>query len=388
MSFINNTTGDLIDLANDYMTTTDLVDKFVGKSLFVSGYNASGQLGLGDTTSRSSLIFVNSNNWNNVSSGFSTSSGMTILTNNSGTLWSCGANGNGQLGLGNTTTISTLTQVGALTDWNLSKISSSGINCAVIKSNGTLWLWGYNGMGLLGQNDIVHRSSPTQVGALTNWKEISISGHALAIKTDGTLWAWGANGYGQQGYTSVHTSSPTQVGSLTDWKSISTGNAHSLFIKIDGSLWCCGDNTYGQLGKGYLSSNIQSPVQIGSLTNWSKIAALGNSSFAIKNDGTLWAWGYNGNGQLGLGNITTMSSPTQVGSLTNWNKLPKGSTIDLYNMGAMKTDGTLWSWGYNSNGQLGLNNIVHRSSPVQVGALTNWKDISVGYSTIALASNN
>jgi len=202
--------------------------------------------------------------------------------------------------------------------------------------------------------------------------------HAEAIKTDGTLWTWGGNGYyGGLGLNNTtNRSSPTQVGSLSNWKLVSAGKYYSAAIKTDGTLWSWGYNFLGQLG---LNDTVHrsSPTQVGALTNWKLVASGYYQMTAIKTDGTLWTWGYNFYGELGINDTTNRSSPVQVGSLTNWKLVASGS--GYHQMTAIKTDGTLWTWGYNFFGQLGLNNTVHRSSPVQVGALTNWKQVTTGF---------
>jgi alpha-tubulin suppressor-like RCC1 family protein len=293
-------------------------------------------------------------------------------------LYAWGSNASGQLGLGNITFYSSPKQVGSLTVW--STIANGGNFFAVIKTDGSLWTWGNNAFGQLGQGNITKYSSPKQVGALTNWLKVSAGyGFFLAVKTDNTLWSWGKNSQGQLGLGNItFYSSPMQVGSLTNWLSIScSGYSSALAVKTDGTLWSWGWNNGGQLGLGDIT-NRSSPVQVGGLTSWSKVT-IGStgSSFAIKTDGTLWSWGTNSYGQLGLSNITNYSSPKQIGALTSWNNVSGSSGFTS----AIKTDGTLWSWGYNANGGLGLGNITYYSSPKQVGSLTNWLILSTGYSS-------
>jgi len=295
-------------------------------------------------------------------------------------LWASGQNNTGQLGLNDVSGRSSPVQVGALTNWRL--VSCGKYSTLVTKTDGTLWAWGRNPNGELGDNTIVHRSSPVQVGALTNWKQVSgtitaaaLGSHTISVKTDGTLWSWGHNGYGNLGLNDlVHRSSPTQVGALTNWKQVSSaGGGSSAAIKTDGTLWSWGKNSYGNLGLNDIVHR-SSPTQVGALTNWKQVAGGWKHVLAIKTDGTLWSWGNNTNGALGQNNTTSYSSPVQVGTLTNWKQVVGG----FYYSAAIKTDGTLWSWGQNNFGQLGLNDIVHRSSPVQVGSLTNWKLVSSG----------
>ena len=296
-----------------------------------------------------------------------------------------GSGFHGQLGLGNTAYYSSPVQVGTLTNWKIISPSSGSSWVMSIKTDNTLWSWGYNGFGQLGLGNTTNYSSPVQVGALTNWLTISSGyGHVLATKTDGTLWSWGLNQYGQLGLGNItYRSSPVQVGLLTNWLTISAGYLISAAIKTDGTLWTWGGNNVGQLGLGN-KTNYSSPKQVGALTNWSKIFAAGYANsfvLAIKTDGTLWSWGINTAGQLGLGNTTYYSSPKQVGALTNWSVPNTGFNFSV----CIKTDGTMWSWGKNNNyGQLGLNNLSYYSSPKQVGALTTWLNASSGqYHTLA-----
>ena len=297
-----------------------------------------------------------------------------------GQLWAWGANSYGLLGLNSLTSYSSPVQVGSLSDWKLIETSCENTyyqwtTTYSVKTDGSLWVWGSNFYGQLGLNESLttHRSSPTRVGTLTNWKSVSCSfGHVLAVKTDGTLWSWGLNSSGQLGLNNItHRSSPIQVGTLTNWNLVATSAAVSLAIKTDGSLWAWGTNNRGELGIADRVSR-SSPTQVGTLTNWAKFNA--KSIGAIKTDGSLWTWGYNGYGTLGLNDRTHRSSPTQVGSLTDWSSI----SSSFQGSGAIKTDGSLWTWGLNRWGDLGLNDITHRSSPTRVGSLTNWQLITAG----------
>ena len=289
-------------------------------------------------------------------------------------LYSWGYNYRGSLGLGDTIDRSSPNQVGSLSNWYKVACGDYGVNA--IKTDGTLWGWGgysYGNNGTPGGQADTHFSSPVQVGALTNWATIAkADANSLAVKTNGTLWGWGQNSYGRLGLSDTGTrSSPVQVGALTTWASVSTSNFHTMAIKTDGTLWGWGRNYIGPLGLGN-TTNYSSPVQVGAETNWYLVSAFAQtnsgSTTAIKTNGTLWSWGRNINGCLGLDDITNRSDPTQIGSLTTWSKLS--------NAVAIKTDGTLWAWGGNSSGQLGLSDTTNRSSPTQVGALTTWSNIS------------
>jgi len=298
-------------------------------------------------------------------------------------LYSWGVNGQGQLGQGNTTSFSSPKQVGTLSNW--SKVSGNGaigghgLSFAV-KTDGTLWAWGSNNYGQLGLGTTTYYSSPKQIGALTSWLTVACGEYfAVAVRQNNTLWSWGYNNYGQLGLgtSGNYYSSPKQVGSLTNWLSVTCNITSVIATKTDGTLWSWGSNNVGQLGLGNTTSR-SSPVQIGALSNWSSAVSTNNNSvIAIKTDGTIWSWGNNQFGQLGLGNITYYSSPKQIGALTNWKNIGCGYGLSL----SSKTDGTLWSWGYNGQGQLGLGNTTSYSSPKQVGALTNWSNVFGNYTS-------
>jgi len=346
--------------------------------LYSWGNNSNGQLGLNDTNNRSSPTQVGTEtNWSMISMGAYNSA----VIKADGTLWAWGS-GSGQLGFNDEVSRSSPTQVGATTNW--SQVDTGFDSTIATKTNGTLWTWGGNYYGQLGNNigpqsvfDQRPRSSPTQVGASTNWNEVSHSDRytSLATKTDGTLWSWGRNHQGQLGHNDrVDKSSPTQIGSGTDWNLLCTSTYTTLAIKTNGTLWVWGSNSWGQLGLNSAGGYRSSPVQVGSATNWSQVSGSSFSTLAIKTDGTLWSWGNNTNGQLGHNDRTYRLSPVQVGTATNWNLISVGT----YSTIATKTDGTLWTWGRNHNGQLGENDIVNRSSPVQVGIATNWSQINAG----------
>jgi alpha-tubulin suppressor-like RCC1 family protein len=352
--------------------------------LYSWGVNNSGQLALGNTTYYSSPKQVGSlTNWSSLSAGVSI--GFAIKTN--GTLWAWGFNRQGQLGLGNTTNYSSPKQVGALTNWY--QVSAGGYFVMAIKTDGTLWGWGSNGSGQLGLGNTTQYSSPKQVGSLTNWLKIAANYNwCLAIKTDGTLWAWGSNVYGALGTgNTTYYSSPKQVGSGTSWATISSGSYATAFaIKTDGTIWGWGRGQNGQLGNNTTDYSFSSPIQIGSLTTWATVNSRPYSTLAIKTDGTLWAWGKNEYGQLGIGSITDNSSPVQVGALTNW-LFVSGSYSNT--TATRKTDGTLWTWGRNDYGQCGQGTSgTNFSSPKQVGTLTSWTAVATGNNhALAIALN-
>ena len=339
--------------------------------LFAWGSNTYGELGQGDTSTHNTPTQVGSDaNWS--TAVFTEGRDFCVVVRTDGTLWAWGCNVYGQLGLGDTTSRSSPVQVGSDKDWSA---AAAGYGCAfAIKSDGSLWAWGANGFGQLGLGDTTNRSSPVQVGSDTNWSAaFGAYSYALALKTDGTLWACGYNGYGQLGQgDTTSRSSPVQVGADTNWSAVSCLEYHVLAVKTDGTLWAWGNNNYGQLGLGdtvYRSF----PTQVGSDANWSAVGAGYRFSLAAKSDGTLWSWGNNSYGQLGLGDTTNRSSPVQVGSDTNWSKVFCREPCVL----AIKTDGSLWACG--GSVARGLGNVGSNSSPVQVGSRTDWATISGGW---------
>ncbi|MDO8987538.1 MAG: RCC1 repeat-containing protein, partial [Coriobacteriia bacterium] len=155
---------------------------------------------------------------------------------------------------------------------------------------------------------------------------------------------------------------------------LATGDGHTLQIRSDGTLWSWGYNNHGQLGLGDTTNRIL-PSQIGADTDWVSVAAGGSGqSLALKSDGTLWAWGWNGTGQLGLGDLDDRYVPVQLGSRTDWVSIDTG----MYHSLAIRSDGTLWAWGYNLKGELGDGSTTMRTSPVQVSG-TDWVSVKPGF---------
>ncbi len=255
---------------------------------------------------------------------------------------------------------------------------------AVAAPNGTVWDWGHNGNGQLGDNTTIDRLIPVQVSGLANVIDIVGGGeHSAALKSDGTVWTWGLNEYGQLGDgTTTQRLIPVQVSGLANVIDIVGGGEHSAVLKSDGTVWTWGYNGYGQLGDN-TTINRLTPVQVSGLTNVINIAGGYFHSAALKSDGTVWTWGWNGHGQLGDNTTINRLIPVQVSGLAN--------VIDIAgryeHSAALKSDGTVWTWGYNGYGQLGDNTTINRLIPVQVSGLANVIDIAGGgYHTIALVS--
>ena len=277
-------------------------------------------------------------------------------------LWAWGVATSGETSQNNTVSRSSPVQIPGI-QWSYIDANNP---CFGIKTDGTLWGWGTAALGKLGQNNTTpDRSSPVQIPG-TTWNSISVGyQNVLATKTDGTLWAWGNNYTGQLGLNdaSIARSSPTQLPG-TQWNSISAGLYAAVATKTDGTLWSWGTNQNGSLGQGN-GIHYSSPRQVPG-TQWNKAFYGQFAAGATKTDGTLWSWGYNGQGQLGQNNGTGYNSPRQIPG-TQWNTVSFGYQATI----ATKTDGTLWAWGNNNYGQLGQNNKTFRSSPIQIPG-TQW----------------
>ncbi len=187
------------------------------------------------------------------------------------------------------------------------RLAAGNLHSLYLGSDGSLWAWGANGSGQLGDGTTTTRTTPKQI--LTGVANLAAgSSHTLALKTDGSLWAWGANGSGQLGDgTTTTRTTPKQI--LTGVANLAAGSSHTLALKTDGSLWAWGANWYGQLGDGTTTSHT-TPIPV--LTGVAAIATGGDHTLALKTDGSLWAWGANGSGQLGDGTTTTRTRPVQL----------------------------------------------------------------------------
>lgn len=289
-----------------------------------------------------------------------------------GTLWTWGNNQNGQLGNGTTTGKTEPVQIGTDTDWL--KIFVGSFTTFAIKIDGTLWAWGNNANGCAGIGDILISTDPVQVGTDSDW-EIVASGHdhTIALKTDGTLWAWGTNTYGELGIGTTGNSVkyPERVGTANDWAFVEAGVNFSAAIKTDRTLWLCGYNPFGNLGNGTTQDAATFAQPDTAASAWAAVALGEYHTLAVKTDGTLWGWGRNENGQLGNGACNDAFLPVQIGTDDDWRTISAGLNTTL----ALKTDNSLWAW---SNKGTAQNKITHSSLPVKIGTDTNWKLIMAG----------
>ena len=338
-------------------------------TLWSCGQNMYGQLGLEDTTDRYTFtqVTTNANDVKEIYCGVY----YTLILKNDGTLWGTGWSQFGELGLGDTSVRSTFTQITANTD-NIKSVYCGEYFTSILKNDGTLWGCGYNGYGNLGLGDTTNRTTFTQVTTnADNIKSVHRGDyHTIILKNDGTLWGCGNNSYGQLGLgdTNNRTTFTQITTNANNIKEIYCGRGHTFILENDGTLWGCGWNEYSQLGLGD-TNNRTTFTQITTNTDDIKQVYCGTEhTFILENDGTLWSTGRNDLGQLGLGDTTNRTTFTQT--TTNIDDI-KQVYCGGYHTIILKNDGTLWSTGYNTNGRLGLGDTNHRYTFTQVTTNTN-----------------
>ena len=316
-----------------------------------------------------SSFSLNAQCWKSVVAGYYHNSAIK----SDGTLWGWGGNGGGQVGDGTTTNKPTPIQIGTASNWT--KVAAGKTHSIGLKSDGTLWAWGDNSFGQLGIGNKTRVPAPVQVGTDTTWYYIEgAENSSFAIKKDGTLWAWGTSSSNHLGLgTSESTLVPTQVGSDSNWALVSSNYVHTLAIKTNGTLWAWGQNVYyGALGDGTYT-NRPAPIQIGKDTTWAMVSTGNRHTIATKRDGTLWAWGYNDFGSVGDNTTIQRNIPKLIGS--GFSDINAGQDFAI----ATKGDGTLWAWGRNDYNALGDSSTIDRFIPVKIGSDTNWVNVSAGY---------
>ena len=338
------------------------------------GDDSYGQLGIGRRVASNTPIAVSvTGQFRKVASG----PGHNLALKTDGTLWAWGRNNVGQVGNGSSLNVSAPVQIGSgFADVEVGGSYWNGGHSLALKTDGTLWAWGQNEVGQLGDSTTTSRLRPVQIGS--GFAGIAGGGaHSVAVKTDGTLWAWGSNDSGQLGDgTTTNRMAPVQIG--TGFVAVAAGEQHSLAKKSDGTLWAWGLNSNGQVGNGTTTNQLR-PVQIG--TGYASIGAGVRQSFAARTDGTLWAWGRNSACYLGDGTSTDRLTPLQIGS-GGFTTVSAGDWHGL----ALKNDGTIWAWGWNDSGQIGDGTNTTRCTPVPVGS--GYKALAAGlYHSLAVKTD-
>jgi len=352
-------------------------------TVWVWGDNSYGLYGDGTKEDNNFPYKVNIDNVKDIAVGYY----HVVALKNDGTVWTWGYDTDGNLGRLSSKANDYLVP-GKVDIDDVKSVYAGGYHTLVIKNDGTVWAWGQNKYGQLGNGNKKNTYNPVEIN-ITDVKELSLgTDYTIAVKNDGTLWAWGRNNYGQLGDgTKTDRTLPKQI-NINDVKTAFAGSRNTKVLKNDGTVWTWGDSLYGELG---YSGTSTVPKQV-SITDVSRLYVHENYAFAVKNDGTVWAWGSNSGGQLGDGSKTSKSTPTKI-NITDVKDMVLGGTHTLL----LKNDGTLWATGSNAYGQFldgttnnsttfkKVNNSVVQTSAVQDMSLAVEK--SIVYSSAELKSS-
>lgn len=317
------------------------------------GSNPDGELGTG-TNSFGSGVPVQVNNLTGIVAVAAGNYHCLALKNN-GNVMAWGRNSDGQLGNGTNADTNLPVQVNFLS--GVKCIAAGTTHSIALRNDSTVWAWGENTWGQLGNGNSTSYNFPVQVIGLTGVIAISAGGNnALALKKDGTVWIWGANG-GSGNHV------PVQKSLLNNITAIACGDSHFLALKNDSTVWA-----WGVIGSGNGSNTtVNYPVKVSSIAGATAIAAGYLHCLVMKSDSTVWAWGWNNHGQLGNGNNTDSYVPVAVSNLTGVTAISAGGYANSF---AIKKDHTAWAWGFNGDGELGTGyNQLSSSIPVQISGV-------------------
>lgn len=343
------------------------------------GANSSGQLGNGTMTSRSTAAPIAA-----LSGVTSVAAGsVSLAARSDGTVWAWGSTFTLQQQEGGWSGRLQLTPGPVAGLSGVVTVAAAG-HALALRSDGTVWAWGQNDAGQLGEGSRLGSAAPVQVLGLAGVTDIAAGACSLALRSDGSVWAWGNNFSGQRGDgTTANRTMPVRVSGLTSFSATDAGASHALALKSDGTVWGWGYNTWGQLGDGTRLSRSQ-PLQVPNLSGAVAVSAGGYHSLALRSGGSVWAWGQNASGQLGDGSVSNRYIPFQVPGLSAITAISAGNAHSL----AIGFYGVVWAWGSNSSGQLGNGSTVSRSTPAQVPGLVNIRAISAGVShSLAVSSS-
>jgi uncharacterized repeat protein (TIGR03803 family) len=322
------------------------------------GRNNEGQLGDGTVISRSQMMRVSGLTGPVTSAALGEGHGLAVM---SGQVYAWGDNYFGQLGDGSFTSHHTPAVITSLTG-AIIQVAAGDSHSLALRNDGTVWAWGGNRWGQLGDGTTINRPAPVQVTGLPANIIQVVAGarHSAALASDGTVWVWGSNEFGQLGNsTMANSATPMAVAALSPATTLVSGRQHLLALTATGTVWVWGDNHAGQLGLG-TTSVVTTPQLNPTLSGIKALAAGSNHSVALDSNGTVWVWGANDVGQLGNGNTTSSSMPVAL-TLAGVQVLAAGYD----HLVGVKADATLWAWGLNSFGQLG-NQTTGTSSNVPI----------------------
>lgn len=301
-----------------------------------------------------------------------TAHALAVDGENGGKVLAWGDNSSGQLGNGGTENATYPVEVFGLAN-AVGVAAGEGFSLA-LDSYGYVWAWGKNDLGQLGDTTTSNRNTPVRVSRLNGVVQIAAGKNfALAVKNDGSVWAWGSNAKGQLGLevsdSAKFRATPVQVSGtgFEKLQKVAAGSDFCLALKVDGSVWAWGANDNGQLGLGNTVASIQPQrVALPAEAIITEIAAR-NHALALQNNGTVWAWGKNDMGQLGDDTTTQRTAPVQVVDISEVKSIAVGTTWSL----ALRSDGSVWTWGDNEKGQLLDKTKTQRHFPVKAQGLAD-----------------
>lgn len=288
-----------------------------------------------------------------------------------GTLWCWGRNNRGQLGLGDDDSRNKPTRVGDGANWQL--VTGGSDHSCGLQRDGTLWCWGHNAFGQLGTGGTTASASPVEIpsGSETHkWSAVTAGdNHTCALREEGSLWCWGVNSYGRLGNGTVESAlSPLRIGSATNWTQVSAGSLHTCGVQSDGGVWCWGANYSYELGmNGSTSDPVLAPTRLSGNATWSEVVAGTGGTCAVTSARGLSCWG-------DVGQSEPDPAPVAIDGTTAWDRVALGFGWVC----ATRTDGSLWCWGQGVGGQLGHGNEDNVEGPARVGTESGWSDVDAG----------
>jgi len=338
--------------------------------LWAWGNNQYTQLGDNTSTYKSSPVVVAGNHsFIDISAAYF-NLGLKI----DGSVWSWGNNAYGELGNNTASAISSPIMV--IGNHSFISAIAAGVTSFGLKASQLVWGWGGNTAGYLGDNTTQHKSSPILMIGGHSFIKISGNGNFMGLKADGFVWCCGGGSEGALGNNTTNSrSSPVQVIGSHSFTNIASGNLTSSGLKSDGTLWMWGRNIFGQAGTNTDTNYRSSPVQVVGNHSFINMACSAAMTFGLKIDGSVWSWGWNSNGELGHNDTNHRSSPVVVVGNHSFISITSGTNHSL----GLKANGTVWVWGYNTDGTLGIGDTAPRSSPTMLLVNYSFSKISGGY---------